>query len=116
MKVELWRSDTGRCPVGEFISQIGQTDSKAAGRILKDIDHLEEHGRELSKSDKVKKLKGHKNLYELRTFFNGMGYRIIFSIHKGTAWLLEAFSKKGKSTSKKYIENALIRRRSLQSA
>lgn len=89
---------------------MAQKDLFAAQRIMKDIDHLEEQGKNLlGSSKKMKKLQGYKDLYELRTYYKGMSYRILFKIVKGEAWLLEAFKKKGNGTPQRFIDNAQAR-------
>ncbi len=107
MTINVWQADSGRSPVMNFINS---QDVKAGQRIMKDIDHLEEQGVALQHTKKLKKLQGYTSLYELITNFRGMGYRIIFTIIKGDAWLLEAFKKKSSDTPRQYIDTAIGRR------
>lgn len=112
MIINVWSTDSRRSPVMSFIDS---QDDKAAARILRDIDHLEEQGTGLLITKKMKKFKNYTSLYELITNFKGMGYRIIFTIINGEAWLLEAFKKKSFDTPQHYINTALTRRKSLLS-
>ncbi|HEX7259482.1 MAG TPA: type II toxin-antitoxin system RelE/ParE family toxin [Candidatus Saccharimonadia bacterium] len=114
MIVTFWTSKSGRCPVADFIAKQHKA---AAQRIMKDIDHLEQQGLKLAISpNKLKPLQGYKKLYELKTDWGGVGYRIIFAIIDGKAWLLEAFKKKGNSTPQRHIDTALRRQVTIASA
>jgi phage-related protein len=107
MDVRFWKAGSGKCVVAEFIKS---QDKIAAQRIMKDIDYLEEQGLNLLiNPNKMKKLKGYKNLYELRTSFRGIWYRILFGIFKDEAWLVEAFKKKGNNTPQRNIDKAVAR-------
>jgi phage-related protein len=107
MRVKFWVTASGRAPVALFIRK----QSPLAGqRIMKDIDHLEQQGLELAiNPSKVKSLRGYSKLYELKTYFQGIWYRIIFVVINGEAWLLEAFKKKGNGTPQRFIDTALKR-------
>lgn len=110
MKIKMWESTNGKIPVMEFI---GDEHDQAAQRVMKDIDKLAVNGLDLAKTEKVKFLKGYKNLYELRTFCGNIGYRTIFTIKNNEAWLLDIFKKKGDATPARYLEKALARQRLL---
>jgi phage-related protein len=77
--------------------------------MIKDIDHLQQQGLGLLATKKMKQLTGYKHLYELITNFKGVGYRIIFTVVNGEAWLLEAFKKKSNQTPQRHIDTALGR-------
>jgi phage-related protein len=113
MTVRLWTSATGRIPVEKFI---GRQPPDEAARIMKDINQLEKHGLELLKlsPNKLKCLTGYTNLYELRTNFKGVFYRVIFCVKDRQIWLLEAFKKKSNETPEGHIKVALKRRLSLE--
>lgn len=108
MQVMLWESSSSRSPILEFIESqpIG-----VAKTIMRDIDHLEERGMQLlGNSKKVKKLKGQRKLWELRTVTKGMAYRLIFTIVNGVAWIVMAFKKKTEATPLHHIKIACQRR------
>ncbi len=109
MRVKFWESASGRCPVEDFIAKQHKT---AAQRIMKDIDYFEQRGLQLLtiSPSTVKQLHGYKKLYELKTNWSGIGYRIIFCVINNEAWLLEGFKKKGNSTPRRYIDTALRRK------
>lgn len=110
MKINIWQTSAGSSPVIKFIND---QEDKPASRMMKDIEHLEEQGLRLLATKKMKQLTGYKHLYELITNFRGVGYRIIFTVINGEAWLLEAFKKKSDETSQRHINNALNRRNQL---
>lgn len=108
MNINFWETDQGRSPVFEFIQS---QDPKAAARVLKDIDRLEQQGLKLlNDPNKLKKLKGHKNIYEIKTYCKGIYYRILFTILRGEIWLLEGFKKKSNDTQPRYIATAITRK------
>jgi len=107
MNIKMWRTAAGSSPVSDFI---GDQEDKPASRIMKDIEHLEEQGLRLLATKKMKRFTGYNQLYELVTNFKGVGYRIIFTVINGDAWLLEAFKKKGDVTPQRYINTSLARR------
>ncbi|MDB5169858.1 MAG: hypothetical protein JWN82_254 [Candidatus Saccharibacteria bacterium] len=106
MNIKFWKTASGRYPVKNFIMT---QSSGPAQRIMKDIDHLKEQGLRLLASNKLKKLRGYDNLYELRTKHGKLDYRILFKESRGTAWLLEAFQKQGNTTPERYIKTAIRR-------
>jgi phage-related protein len=112
MRVRFWTTTSGRLPVAAFI---GKQPPLAAQRIMKDIDHLEQQGLDLAiNPHKLKSLKGYPGLYELKTYAQGIWYRIIFVVISGDAWLLEAFKKKGNGTPQRHIDTALQRQSLIQ--
>jgi phage-related protein len=111
MEVEFWKTWSGRSPVYKFLEK---QPPDASTRMLKDIEHLEKQGLKLAVNpNKVKALTGYKDLYELRTDFKGVFYRIIFCVNNGKAYLLEAFKKKRNDTKPNHIQTALKRQHSL---
>ena len=114
MEVEFWKTKTGRAPVFKFIKK---QPAEASARLLHDLEHLEKQGLKLQiYPRKLKALTGYKGLWELKTDFKGVFYRIIFCVKDGKAWLLEAFKKKDNHTRLKYINVALKRQKSLEAA
>jgi phage-related protein len=111
MVIKFWVNKSDKCPVKDFISK---QHVLAGQRIMKDIDHLKQQGLSLAiNPGKMKPLQGHKKMYELKTSWKGIYYRIIFSVENGEAWMLEAFKKKGNATPQRYINTALQRRCSI---
>lgn len=111
MEVEFWKTWSGRSPVYKFLEN---QSSDASARIMKDLDHLKKQGlRLLINPNKLKSLTGYKDLYELKTDFRGVFYRIIFCTKHDKAYLLEAFKKKSNDTKADYIDKALKRQQSL---
>jgi phage-related protein len=111
MEVEFWKTWSGRTPVYKFIEK--QPPGSSA-RLLKDLEYFEKHGmRLITNPNKLKQLTGYNNLYELKTEFKKVSYRVIFCIKDGKAWLLEAFKKKEDHTKLKYINTALKRQKVL---
>ena len=107
MKVRMWVNDSGSSPVERFINE---QPAKHGARIMKDIGFLEKVGLELlGNPSRLKQLKGYKNLFELKVSIQGVYYRILFTVIRGEAWLVEAFKKKDNATKKRYIEKALGR-------
>jgi len=106
MNIKFWKTATGRYPVKDFIQTQG---SGPAQRIMKDIDHLKEQGLKLLASNKLKKLRGNSNLYELRTKHGNLSYRILFKENDDTAWLLAGFRKQGNETPDRHIKTAIRR-------
>jgi phage-related protein len=90
-------------------------DAEATSRMMKDVDRFEKRGLSLlADPNRLKKLSGYKDLYELKTYFRGVYYRMIFTIYKGEAWLLEAFKKKSDDTPKRYLKTAEARKQILE--
>jgi phage-related protein len=111
MKINFWKTDSGRSPVLIFMEK---QDPKASSRMIKDLDHFEDKGLVLlADHNKLKRLHGYKNMYEIKTYFKGVYYRIIFTVLRGEAWLLEAFKKKSDDTPVRFIKTALARKQSL---
>lgn len=112
MNVEVWESSNGDQPVKDFIAR---QEPKIAQRLIKDVQHLEEHGMKLiTNPKKLKKFSGQNSLYELRRRFAGTAYRIIFTEIKGTAWLLLGFIKKSDATPPRLLKTARERRDQLR--
>lgn len=107
MQIKLYEAESGRSPVLEFLlSQ--QPD--VANRLRQDINHLQTHGLDLMRSSKMKKLRGQTDVYELRTPYRGVAYRILFTIVDGVAWLLHGFPKKTQHTPIRHVRIAIARR------
>jgi phage-related protein len=79
---------------------------KALGRLLDDLDILAVEG--LSSSRISVRSLG-QALWELRRTHQGVAYRILFCVHRQSAWMLHAFEKATKKTPLRDLE--LARRR-----
>jgi len=108
MEIRLWETSTGTSPVAEFIEN---QEPKTRAKIVRNVKHLEDQGMALLLSDKVEKMRGHDGLYELRTRYNGMIYRILFTTFDSMIWFLHAFVKKTQKTPSGEITIAMQRRR-----
>jgi phage-related protein len=108
MEIELWQSNTGSCPVRKFLRSV-PPDVRV--RTMREINHLAAQGLNLMRTAKMKKLSGHKNLYELKFRYNKVSIRILFTIKDNVAHLLEGFIKKDATTRLQHITNAARRAR-----
>ncbi len=84
METELWESNNGHSPAGDFIKEL---DVKVRRKIVGRIEELEAYGLKLLQSDHLKKLSGH-DIYELRISFNKQSYRFLGVIRKSKFWIL----------------------------
>ena len=108
MKVQYYKTQSGRCPVREFIEKIQDDDTY--NTIYDHIDTLEIDGYStLLITEHVTKLNKDPNLYELRIFYNKIKYRILFTVTNKEQILLHIFIKKTQKTPKKEVQTALSR-------
>ncbi len=98
----------------KYLSGIRPT--KAIKKIYSNLERLEKNGHQaLMPSKTVKKLKTNYNLFELRTIFSDILYRLIFIIKNNKYLFILGFNKKvGEKTPDKYIETAINRVKSLK--
>lgn len=107
MPVKSFKTSSGRCPVSKYIED---QDPNVRKRLMDDIDQLKRNGLSLAaNSDKMKKLTGYRNLYELKTRYGKLWHRILIGKIGEDLWLVEAFCKKGNVTPPQHIKNAINR-------
>jgi len=108
MQVLFFENEAGKSPVEEFIKDRNPT---VVGKIARSIDLLEEFGQNLylhgSYTEKVTN-----KIFALR-ITGSIQVRIFYCFHKSSAVLLHAFIKKTNKISKKEIEVAKSRFKSL---
>lgn len=98
----LWKNNTGRCYVGDFIEEQG---GKIAFEILTLLEDLQRYDFDiLLRNEKIKKIT--KDIYEIRLNVHSDKYRFLFGIHNSSGHIVEAFKKKTQKTPLKYIKNA----------
>jgi phage-related protein len=109
MEVKYYKSKRGDCEILEYIKkEIKEEKHKIA--IIDKIDLLETRAlQELLKTKVVEKLKGVKNLYELKTHHGKTIHRILFGIINQYFYLVVVFKKKDQKILKKYIDLAIKR-------
>jgi len=110
MKVNYWETDN-EAPVLSFIQ--GEP-VKAGAKIQKIIDYFEEQGLSLLNTQYLKKIQGHRELYELRIIWSGIKYRILLVIRDSIAWLVHAFIKTSKKIPLHHLQLADQRRMMIQ--
>lgn len=101
-KVDLFRTPSGKSPVGQFIKEQNRN---TYAKILHSIILLRDNGPFL-KPPQIKKLD--KGLYELRIQGEDT-IRIFYTIQRGQFWLLHAFKKKSQKTPSRDVKTALDR-------
>ena len=104
VKVLFYKDGRGRCPVFEWIKNLGQ---KAQNKCFAKIELLREEGHALSRPAAAHL--GDK-LYELRITSDRNKYRILYFFRGKTAVILcHSFIKKDKKVPKQEIDKALRR-------
>ena len=104
-KIELYEKENGDVPVLEAIKSM---DPKMQAKIYREIDMLEEFGREL-REPYTSKIEGKKfsDLWELRIKQAKNIFRVFYFTYVGdTCVLLHGFQKKSQKTPKKELELA----------
>ena len=107
-KIDLYEKDNGEVPVLESIKNM---DAKMQAKIYREINLLEEFGRELHEPH-IKKIVGQKysDLWELRIKQSSNIFRIIyFTYIDDLCVLLHGFQKKSQKTPKKELDLAKSR-------
>ena len=110
MEIELYERMRGDCPVGKFISDLPLNHQK---KVYKKIERLKEDGLHLSLRTKIVKKLG-RNIYELIINYDGMFYRILFTIIKDAYWLISAFKKKSNKTPSRELAKAIKIKKQLE--
>lgn len=105
MEIELWESNNGHSPAGDFIEEL---DGKVKRKIFQRIEEFETYGLKLLQSGHLKKLSGY-NIYELRISFNKQHYRLLGVIQESRFLILHGFNKKSRETPLKEIRVTLNR-------
>ena len=104
--IDFYNKEDGESPVEEALHSFPK---KAAAKIIRWLDLLEEFGLALS-GGYVEKLKGY-DLWELKVTHAGSWYRIFFFLSGGRRLtMLHAFQKKSNKTPQREIETALRRK------
>lgn len=107
-QIELYQKENGKSPV---LDSILETDAKMQAKIYREIDLLEQFGKDLS-YPYIKKLEGkkYKDLWELRIKHSSNIFRIFYFIYiNDRCILLHGFVKKTQKTPKQELETALSR-------
>lgn len=103
--IEYYESESGRCPVEEFIDSL---DAKSRAGVARTLDLLEEFGIDLG-TPYAKHLE--KQLRELRIRHGRNRYRIIYFLATGQTFiLLHGFTKKTGPVPRANIETSERRR------
>lgn len=103
-QVIFYEDASGQCPVEEFLRQ--QTEKVRSKRLDPKIASLEEkHPHELP-TKFYKKLKGVKDLYEIRDRYQNVFYRIVYFYSGSRVILVHAFTKRTDDTPPVEIERA----------
>ena len=99
MQVTYYKTQSGRCPVIEFLNKI--QDDDIYNTIYDHIDILEQTGyTTLITTKDVTKINKNPNLYELRIIYIKVKYRILFTVIHQEQILLHIFIKKTQKTPK----------------
>ncbi|MBQ8804766.1 MAG: type II toxin-antitoxin system RelE/ParE family toxin [Tyzzerella sp.] len=104
-KVEMYKKESGRVPVMEFLMSLSP---KLRAKAVRDIDLLQKHGSDL-REPYVKAIKGSENkgLYELRVKFSNDIARIFYFTYCDNKYiLLHGFIKKSMKTPPRELERA----------
>ena len=119
-KIEFYKTESGRAPVGDFIKSLQK---KQGAKVVHDIELLQEKGSELH-YPYVDSIKGEKysGLMELRTKLANNIFRTFYFVvvrncetEEEKAVLLHAMQKKTDKTPKKELETALARMKEYKS-
>lgn len=113
MRIDYWKSSSGKEDVKLFISQ---QPTEAQEEIAMAIERLGRLGLGLIKyyPKSISPLTGCKQFYELRVRYKKLRYRIIFKMFGSIAFLLVAFIKKEQKTRWGHIELAKNRAREIE--
>ncbi len=94
LRIEEYKSSSGRSYVEDAMSHWPPF---AVQNLLASLKRLEEKGiGHALKIQLVEKIKGYKNLYEVRDSENGICYRVFFTLIGPVCWLVHAIRKKGR--------------------
>lgn len=97
----------------EYLGEISSP--KTIKKIFKNLERLTTEGHQkLMPPQIVKKMKTNYELFELRTIFNDILYRLLFIIKNNKYSFIIGFTKKvGEKTPQKYIDTAIDRLKKL---
>lgn len=110
MEIEFYERMRGDCPVIKFISGLP---SKHQKKFVKTIERFKKYGLQGSSRNKlIKKLE--RDIYELIIDYDGIFYRILFTMIKDTCWLISAFKKKSNKTPPRELDKARKIKKQLQ--
>ncbi|MEX2054535.1 MAG: type II toxin-antitoxin system RelE/ParE family toxin [Candidatus Colwellbacteria bacterium] len=110
MQVEFWKSDKGRSPALDFIESL---DDAVQEKIYDDLETTQQaEPGVLISSRLLEKVQGkaskHK-LYETKTKYDGMEYRLTGRMSGGKLVVVDGFIKKDQKTPQRYIDRAIRR-------
>jgi phage-related protein len=109
MEVEFIKTSSGKFIVKDFLKSI---DMKAHKKILRNLELLLEGPKAFFKySQLMEKMDGYKNykLYEFKTVYNNIQYRILCCLHNATLYLVHGFIKKTRKIATAEINIAIER-------
>jgi len=105
--IQFYRTQSGRCPVEEFLDSLPDRDAQKAAWVLRLVEKLE-----IVPQQYFKKLVNTNDLWEIRVQIGGNSYRLLGFFDKSTLLILTSgFSKKQQKTPAKEIELASQRKR-----
>jgi phage-related protein len=105
--IRFYRTDSGRCPVEEFLESLSPTHRKKVAWVLRLVEEFEIVPRQY-----MKKLVGTDALWEIRSRIGGNSYRLLGFFDGATLLILTSgFSKKQQKTPAQEIELAKQRRK-----
>ena len=93
-------------PVREYLLTLKIERPKAAARLAVDLQVLSTEG--LRAPCIVVRPLGH-GLWELKRSYEGIQYRLFFTVHRGAAWFLHHIEKKSAKTPRNDLKLALRR-------
>ncbi|NQU78016.1 type II toxin-antitoxin system RelE/ParE family toxin [Candidatus Falkowbacteria bacterium] len=102
MEIKFYETTRGDYPVKNFIESL---EVKHRKKVLRSFERLENYGLfPLLKTKEAEKIKS--NLYELRIKYQGIYYRIFFTIYDSGYWMIHAFKKKSDKIPNREIKKA----------
>jgi phage-related protein len=105
--IRFYRSESGRCPVEEFLESLSIPHRKKVAWVLRLVEEIE-----MVPQQYLKKLLGSDSLWEVRCQMGGNSYRFLGFFDGPTLLILTTgFSKKQQKTPAQEIELAKQRRK-----
>ena len=108
MLVILYYPSGSGGPVADYLGGLAKERPKAFARLALDLEIL---GAEGLRSRQITIRPLGNRLWELKRLYDGIQYRIFFTVRNGTAWLLHSLEKKSAKTPKDDVELARKRLR-----
>jgi phage-related protein len=106
-EIELYQTQTGRCPVMEFLEQAPKAAADKVAKVLDAVRQMERVPEQY-----LKKLSGTRGLWEVRAQHGGNAYRLLgFWSGRRLVVLLSGFVKKTEEVPAREIALAQQRRR-----